>query len=120
MVMTERRQAYRRRALMGGRIRFRVQTATLDCLVRNLSDGGARLVLDNAMWLPEQFDLDIRHRDLRVGARVIWRRLREAGIAFMPDAPVMGRSLRHEQSLRVLEGERQALRARVRQLSEEV
>lgn len=84
MQAAERRREYRHRALMGGAVRFRARNATLDGIVRNISVGGARLQVANAMWLPEQFELDIRHQDIRVEARVVWRELGEAGISFLP------------------------------------
>jgi hypothetical protein len=80
----ERRREYRRKALMGGLILARDTGATYDCLVRNLSAGGAQVHVANANWLPERFELDIRHRDLRIAARIVWRDAGRAGVAFLP------------------------------------
>lgn len=105
---------------MAGTIRFKAQSATLEGIVRNISTSGARLQVSNAAWLPEQFEFDIRHQDIRIGAQVIWRGIGEAGISFLPYERQNGRSPRQDDALHRLHAERERLRARVRQLSEEM
>lgn len=115
----ERRKTFRRKALMAGTIRLQTQTSTYSCVVRNLSATGARLAISGAMWLPENFDLEIRHRDIRVGARAVWRDNTEMGIEFTRRDGEAFRSTRQEDQVRSLEVEREKLKLRVRQLSEE-
>ncbi len=117
---SERRTSFRRRALMGGTLRYRTQPATHSCVVRDISTSGARLVMTGAAWLPENFELEIRHRDLRVNARAVWRKDEEIGIEFLSKGEVPFRSARAEDRVRVLEIERQKLQLRIRQLSEEL
>lgn len=120
-LVSERRAEARRRALMTGTIRFRTRSGSLSCVVRNISDKGAKLVVTGSMWLPERFELEIPHLDLRIAARAVWREATEMGIAFTaPQARArQGRSLRAENKVVELEAERARLALRVRQLSEE-
>lgn len=117
--MTERRKTFRRRALMAGTVRLQTQTSTYSCVVRNISATGAQLTMSGAMWLPESFELEIRHRDIRVGARAVWRDNTEMGIEFVRRDGEAFRSARQEDYVRLLETEREALKLRVRQLLEE-
>lgn len=60
----------------GGRVR-------LDCLIRNLSDGGAKLEFATVRGIPQSFDLLVPgHRPQH--CRVAWRALKELGVQFMP------------------------------------
>ncbi len=60
----------------GGRMR-------LDCVIRNLSDGGAKLEFATVRGIPQSFDLLVPgHRPQH--CRVAWRALKELGVQFMP------------------------------------
>lgn len=115
----ERRTEYRRRALMAGTLRFKTRSGTLSCVVRDLSETGAKLVISSPMWIPEQFELEIQHQDMRIDARPVWRGATEMGIAFISKRNEQGRSARAEEKVISLEAERERLQRRVRQLSEE-
>ena len=56
--------------------------STIDCILRNLSDGGARLEFSDAIALPETFDLLIVSTQMLVPARRIWERAAHVGIQF--------------------------------------
>ena len=59
----------------GGRTR-------LDCVIRNLSDGGAKLEVPTVKNIPPSFDLMVpRHRPHH--CRVAWRALKEIGVQFV-------------------------------------
>lgn len=118
-LFSERRTDPRRRALMTGTIRFKTRTGSLSCVVRNISDTGAKLVVSGSMWLPERFELEIPHQDLRIEARPVWREATEMGIVFTETSERSGRSIRAEGKVISLAAERDALQRRVRQLSEE-
>ena len=121
----ERRSNARRKALMTGTIRFRTRTGTLSCVVRNLSTTGAKLVVTGSMWVPENFELEIQHQDIRIDARPVWRGATEMGVVFTPRRDAQGRPADYakrastEDKVISLEAERDKLRQRVRQLSEE-
>jgi hypothetical protein len=53
----------------------------MDCVIRNLSDSGAKLEVPTVKALPQSFDLMVPgHRPQH--CRVAWRSLREVGVAF--------------------------------------
>lgn len=77
----DHRQALRRLTLKGARIVFNGGRSTLDCTVRNLSPRGAKLQLASVVGIPDTFDL-LLDGSSRQPCRVVWRRLKELGIAF--------------------------------------
>lgn len=81
----ERRQTLRRRTLLGGRIEF-LGRATFDCVIRNLSDTGAKISCAQHIVLPDLFHLVILKRDERRRVRTIWRGEEVVGLEFVADA----------------------------------
>jgi hypothetical protein len=55
--MKDHRRQVRRRVLKGGRILFNSKTSSIDCVVRDLSDGGALLLVENTLGIPSEFVL---------------------------------------------------------------
>jgi len=80
--MDNHRQNPRHRVLKGAHIAFREHGATIDCMVRNLSEQGACLKVASPVGIPETFDLvlDTDHT-VRV-CRVVWRRDTQIGVKF--------------------------------------
>lgn len=81
-VFAERRGAQRRRVLKGATLRFNRGYAALECIVRNLSDTGARLAFGETAAVPSEFDFWLAGTDKPVRASVRWRGLEDVGIAF--------------------------------------
>ncbi len=54
----------------------------LSCLVRDLSDKGARIIFSENVTVPETFDLHILQKNQTLRARVTWRRGDEIGLDF--------------------------------------
>jgi hypothetical protein len=79
--MYERRRSARIRILKEGRVLLNDQTA-LNCIVRDISAGGARLEFEGPVELPREFRLRIVSADLTIPARPIWQRRLEAGVTF--------------------------------------
>lgn len=77
----ERRGALRHRTLKGGLIHFNDGRSTITCMVRNLSEHGARLRVESVIGIPDEFVLGLEH-GARMAARVVWRRGNELGITF--------------------------------------
>jgi hypothetical protein len=50
--MQERRQYRRGRTYLGGRLAFDAQYCAIECLVRNMSRNGAKLVFEGTALLP--------------------------------------------------------------------
>lgn len=82
--MTERRQTLRRRTLLSGRIEF-LGRATFDCVIRNLSDGGARISCSQNVVLPDVFHLEIVKRNEKRRVRAVWRGEEDVGLLFVND-----------------------------------
>ena len=79
--MQERRQSQRIRTLKSGKIVIDRETSALDCIVRNLSPGGA-LLLVPSIAVPDQFDLILSANRTRHVCRVAWRAHDRVGVAF--------------------------------------
>ena len=54
----------------------------VDCIIRNLSEGGAKLEVPAVSGLPNTFDLVVPGMRPH-GCRVAWRALRELGVQFI-------------------------------------
>ena len=115
--MVERREEHRSRTYLGAKAIFNHRLSVYDCLVRNLSEKGARLVFDYPAMLPAEFELAIALKGDTRRVRVQWRGELEAGVTFLDQQVVPFVPLKATQKIRSLEAEREALKARVAQLS---
>ena len=80
--MSELRTAPRHKTLKGGKIAFSALSASIDCVVRNLSDTGACLIVESPLGVPNRFDLVVNgERDARK-CTVAWRSDKKIGVAF--------------------------------------
>src|SRR5665213_2658728 len=75
------RTGQRRRVLKGAKIIFRGGFSTINCVVRDHSETGARLQVDTIVGIPDSFRLQILDAPPR-DCRVVWRSARELGITF--------------------------------------
>ncbi|GJE14931.1 MULTISPECIES: PilZ domain-containing protein [Methylobacterium] len=80
--MSEHRREARQRVFLKGRIVFNNGSSSFDCLVRDMSATGARLVMSDATTLPEAFDLYIPQKDRTFRATLRWRREDGIGVTF--------------------------------------
>ena len=80
--MGERRHAGRRKSFLRGLVYFDNKHGALSCLVRDLSDEGARIIFSENVTVPETFDLHILQKNQTLRARVTWRRGDEIGLGF--------------------------------------
>lgn len=81
----DRRISVRKRMLKGGVIAFSARHATLPCVVRDLSDTGARLQVKATSSVPDTFDLIVELDGLEAPSRVVWRSLTELGVRFVSE-----------------------------------
>lgn len=100
--IAERRLAPRLKTLLTGILIFDDTGATMDCLVRNISAYGAKIVLADAFRLPEQFNLRIPHHDQTHRARVVWLRGDVAGLA-LSDVEEPAQRGRHRMTRREMQ-----------------
>ena len=80
--MKERRRVVRQRGYLGGQIAFNRRLSVLDCLVRNLTEDGAKVECPPSVALPQDVDFTIECKGLQALARVIWRSDKELGLSF--------------------------------------
>lgn len=97
--IADRRLAPRLKTLLTGILVFDENNTTMDCLVRNLSAYGAKIVLADAFRLPDEFKLKVPHHDQTHRAKVIWRRGDDAGLA-LSDAEETARHEHHRMTAR--------------------
>jgi hypothetical protein len=80
----DRRINYRSRVFFGGEILIDPDLPTIECHVKNISQGGASIVVQSGELLPDEFDLFIRKTNQRHRAAMTWRRGRKVGVAYRP------------------------------------
>jgi class 3 adenylate cyclase len=80
--MVERRTLSRQRSFLQGRIYFNNRRSSIDCLVRDCSETGARLKFSDSVTVPEAIELYIPNREEMHRARVEWRAGDEIGVSF--------------------------------------
>ena len=78
----ENRANRRRRCFLGARVIFNERQATMSCMVRNISDFGARLEFGACPALPDSIELMLDSEAGYAPARIVWRDLNHIGIAF--------------------------------------
>jgi hypothetical protein len=83
MAEDERRIAARQRTVLRGCIYYNKRSAAADCLVRDVSDSGARLELSENVVIPDLIELNIPKKEETFHARVLWRRGNEVGVAYV-------------------------------------
>ncbi|MBX9772872.1 MAG: PilZ domain-containing protein [Xanthobacteraceae bacterium] len=80
--MAERRSSARQKSFLQGRIYFNNRRSSVDCLIRDYSETGARLKFSESIAVPEAIELYIPNKEESHRARVEWRSGNEMGISF--------------------------------------
>jgi hypothetical protein len=78
----EQRAAHRQRVLKAGSIEF--DGAIVDCLVRNISESGVGVEVENPVGIPHEVTLSIPTRNVRQHCYIVWRKEKRFGIKFSP------------------------------------
>jgi hypothetical protein len=115
--MLDRRREHRGRTYLGGKIAFNNRWCTIDCLVRNMSEGGAKLEFAEPVQVPGELDLIIPMKGDSRRVQVVWRRAKTLGITFVDKAGSVI-PIDAARKIRKLKEERDMLARRVRELSE--
>jgi PilZ domain-containing protein len=122
--MGERRRSTRQKSFLRGCIYFNNRRSAIDCLVRDVSAAGARLIFSDAVSVPDVVDLYIPQKEQTLRAHVQWRHGEEAGVAFAKglQAPAPAPALDRELADRVekLESEITSLRRMLKRLKTEL
>jgi PilZ domain len=80
----DRRAGQRHRVLKGGTLHFNKGYSSLECVVRDLSETGARIQMGETFGVPSRFMMSISGEDERVEASLRWRNARSIGLSFLP------------------------------------
>ena len=80
--MQERRRATRQKSFLRGNIQFNNGRNSADCLIRDITTFGARLVCSDSITTPDVIDVYIPQKEQTFRAHVIWRHGQEMGVAF--------------------------------------
>jgi PilZ domain len=119
--MSERRGSRRTKSFLRGFVYVSRKHGALSCLIRDLSDKGARIIFSDTVTLPDAFDLYIPQRDQTLRAKVRWRHGDEVGLAFVvPEQSQSGDGKLSEtevvQRVAMLEAEIASLRSVLKRL----
>lgn len=79
------REHQRRRVIKGGVIAFSNRRITVPCMVRDISDAGARLKVDRASEIPDTFDLLVDLDGCEYECEVMWREDNQIGVRFLAE-----------------------------------
>lgn len=81
---TERRADIRHKALKSAKLAYNAGYGAMECVVRNISKGGARLTFAYAVGVPNHFSIRISDDPVGRDAVVRWRFGHMVGIEFKP------------------------------------
>jgi hypothetical protein len=92
--------------------------SALNCLVRDISDSGARLKFGGPVTAPDTLELHIPVKNQTLRCKVKWREVDEIGISFVSEAAAAAQPGNDELTARVerLEGEIAALKQIIKKL----
>jgi hypothetical protein len=80
--MGERRQSPRQKSFLRGCIYFNNRRTVIDCLIRDISEHGARLRFSDSISIPDAFELHIPQKNQTLRAFARWRHGMDLGVAF--------------------------------------
>lgn len=80
--MAERRVTPRQKSFLRGCIYFNNRRSVFDCLIRDLTEDGARIIFSHAVNVPDIVELYIPQREQTLRAHVKWRRGDDVGLDF--------------------------------------
>lgn len=121
----ERRTAPRQKSFLQGRAFYNQRRSSADCIVRDITESGARLTFSGPVALPEVFELHIPNKGEVYRVHVQWHHGKEMGVSLghaensAPDEPnvaspsIVSPAATVEDRLHRLEREIAALRRRL-------
>jgi hypothetical protein len=77
------RKTPRRKTLKGGKIVFDDGHSTIECVIRNMSKGGAMLTVTNMWGVPNKFVLKFTSDSAMYECRVAWKRTPQLGVQYL-------------------------------------
>jgi hypothetical protein len=98
--IAELRTTARRRAILGGKIVYNEGAFTHDCRIRDLSEGGARILLAPALVIPTRVVLIEMRNAIAYESEVAWLKAPEFGLRFLSTHSLRGGIPPHMQYLK--------------------
>ena len=112
--MLDRRKQPRSRAFIGGKIDYNNSFCVIDCLVKDISDTGARLTFADTAIIPNEFNLRLPQKGQTRRVKLAWRHHDKVGVSFVEDKPQAEIiSLNIARRLKDAENDRDRLQRRV-------
>jgi hypothetical protein len=123
--MAERRRSVRKKSFLRGCVYFNKRRSAVDCLIRDISEEGARIIFSGATNFPDVVELYIPHKEETIRAHVKWRRGDEVGFSFPSAATAPAASPQPQfgnlaQRVAELEAEVAGLRRTLKRLKREL
>ena len=119
--MGERRKAARQKSFLRGCIYFNNRRSAVDCLVRDISPTGARLIISDSITTPDVVELYIPQKQQTLRAHIHWRPGSELGVAFGATAePADAGNQELAQRVQKLEAEIAALKRVLKKIKSEI
>ena len=115
--------AIRQRTFLKGTLYYDNRRASIECVVRDISDSGARLTFEHPVTVPDNVELFILQKQQTLRARVQRRGANEIGIAFeinRSEEPRRAADAELQQRVETLETEIVALKRLVAKLKAKV
>ena len=84
--MIERRALIRHKTFIKGRIYFNNRLSSVDCVVRDVTEKGARLQVPESVAVPDAFELYLPNKDEHFRAQARWRKGDQLGVSWTPEA----------------------------------
>ncbi|MEE9313293.1 MAG: PilZ domain-containing protein [Rhizobiaceae bacterium] len=79
----ERRSSTRQRMLKSGTVSPDGRLSVFDCVVKNMSETGARIKVQAQQSIPNELIFMLKGSSIKADARVIWRHEKEIGLQFI-------------------------------------
>lgn len=120
--MGERRRSARQKSFLRGCVYFNKRRGAVDCLIRDISSEGARIIFSDTVNVPDVVELYIPQKEQTLRARVQWRHGDEVGLSFSDAARPAAAPQFGELAERVaqLEAETASLRRVLKRLKSEI
>ena len=115
--------AIRQRTFLKGILYYDNRRASIDCVIRDISDSGARLTFEHPVIVPDHVELFIPQKQQTLRASVQRRGLNEIGIAFEDERlaePRRTSDVEMQKRVETLEAEIAALKRLVTKLKAKV
>jgi hypothetical protein len=118
--MLDRRQSVRDRVILGSLASINDRGSTMDCVVRNMSEGGACVAFEETAKLPDEMRVTITQKGCSFFARTKWRQAGKVGLEFRTmTAAGLPASTDLDERLRRSERKKRQLQRRIKQLTGE-